>query len=421
MARARPPGGGLQLVLDPLSSFVGRELAAVGSVEVSPPHARMTRMQLSAMADLGPHVLLASCVPSPPFFESHDEAAKRLWTAVWNHGLDLVVCLDRGPEGYWPSTLAIPTPASSIGPEDVLLKAKTEGHALRSQLARARESELECCGLRLEAEAIGLDAVSADHAGGVGGELLGLLHDWYQRASPEEQSVLQGSLQVRVVRVFHTGLTRETPPHSLVHLCVDNWPDFGTPRAVLPCLIAARLLLHSLARGRVDETSTPPRTVGGGLVHCMAGIGRTGTLLLFAQAFHRFIGAHRPSAAPLASKVVEPFVNDGFGDDTEAEASAAKLPFPRQVRLGQMLLEMRTQRSSAMVENARQLQWVYSALLECADTRGWRPVKAVERPPVAAVERPSAVAVERLGEPPRVAPRGVVGASFTEPTSSRVD
>jgi len=363
--------------ISPRSGFTGHELAALSAVDLNPPHRRMTRLHLAAMADLEPHVVYASCVPAPPFFETEAKAASRLWTTVWNSGLDLIVCLDRGPGAYFPTGLA---EEAGVDDDDQgadgrrgPLPAATDPTTLRSQLRRMRSMDrsrgtIEAGSLRVSAGPVALDGSGGGATGAARGVLRAL------SAESARLGVTAADLQVRLVAVRHAALPREAPPHHCLHVVVRGWPDFGVPSSSAPARAVAAAILESARLGR-KRGGPGEEPVGGCLVHCLAGIGRTGSLLLLASAMHAFVGSDREPwvAGP---SLVNPFVRDGHVSEEEAAAGAAALPFPRHVRLGSLLLDLRQQRSSSMVENRRQLGWVYDALCEEAAGKGWRPVAA---------------------------------------------
>jgi protein tyrosine phosphatase len=77
----------------------------------------------------------------------------------------------------------------------------------------------------------------------------------------------EGSTVRRLLAVHHT-VTHET--RTIYHWQFANWPDFGTPQP------RDFLAFHSQVARSWQNTQSPRGPV---LVHCSAGVGRTGTFI----------------------------------------------------------------------------------------------------------------------------------------------
>jgi protein tyrosine phosphatase len=84
---------------------------------------------------------------------------------------------------------------------------------------------------------------------------------------------LENGLVVRHLRVCKQG---ERQPHDLLHAHYTLWPDFGCTDAAKPVLTLVALMEKTCSNG-----------AGAPLVHCSAGIGRSGTFVAIAACVAR--------------------------------------------------------------------------------------------------------------------------------------
>ena len=77
------------------------------------------------------------------------------------------------------------------------------------------------------------------------------------------------------IRMLHSAYCPADETHPILHVSY-RWPDFGIPSSPLPL----RRLAHLL-----DESDSPH--MGPPVVHCSAGIGRTGTFIAIDATLKR--------------------------------------------------------------------------------------------------------------------------------------
>eukprot|EP00850_Spirogloea_muscicola_P009928 SM000057S18358 [mRNA] locus=s57:94792:97785:- [translate_table: standard] len=99
---------------------------------------------------------------------------------------------------------------------------------------------------------------------------------------------IQESIAIRHMRVWD--METKGPPHQLVHLQYLDWPDHGVPVSTKPI----RDLMHIL---RTDFISRGPF-----IVHCSAGIGRSGSFCTIDYTIRRVLAGDR-SATDIAANV----------------------------------------------------------------------------------------------------------------------
>jgi len=104
-----------------------------------------------------------------------------------------------------------------------------------------------------------------------GGKLYGTVF-----VRPLADPVKEHDATIRTFELFTSGSTKEDVPANclkITHISYDGWPDFGVPKE-----FSSFSFLFSLYRNiRQNYTDTPV------LLHCSAGIGRTGTFIVIDQ------------------------------------------------------------------------------------------------------------------------------------------
>ena len=146
--------------------------------------------------------------------------------------------------------------------------------------------------------------------------------------------------------------------YKVTHLLYSSWPDFGVPNDDASVLALARLAQnvnnkHS-SRGNEDPNESPPM-----IVHCSAGVGRTGTFLAFCSLLrgYNFLNSSRGPGLPRSS-VAPPM----------AESILGPLPAAYQNDLlAQEVDSLREQRQS-MLQKPEQVIWIYSAFRDVFDS-----------------------------------------------------
>ncbi|KAI3964675.1 hypothetical protein MKX01_020492 [Papaver californicum] len=82
-------------------------------------------------------------------------------------------------------------------------------------------------------------------------------------------------LVLRRLEVTHR--KSEEPPHYVIHVQYPEWPDFGVPYNTLPVREILKMIYHT------------PHDPGSIIVHCSAGIGRTGTFCTILNTVQRIL------------------------------------------------------------------------------------------------------------------------------------
>lgn len=176
------------------------------------------------------------------------------------------------------------------------------------------------------------------------------------------------------------GLTLQRQPLMVQHFQYMAWPDHGTPkdsRAIrFICDAVAQLvpqrplmslpsvpLSTSQAGPASDDTPAPvPSSPSAAVVvHCSAGIGRSGTYIAIDVLRQRLCQLGKAGAAVTTTGVHQ--VRPSEGVIAAADASVGRAVLEAALDLPALVHEMRQQRMG-MVQTGEQYQFVYKALLE---------------------------------------------------------
>ncbi|CAM6109969.1 unnamed protein product [Calypogeia fissa] len=125
-----------------------------------------------------------------------------------------------------------------------------------------------------------------------------------------------GRIIQRILEVQPVSNSAAAAPHTLIHLEFRDWPDFGVPSSTAP----VREMIRSL--------HWIPANAGPYIVHCSAGIGRTGTFCTIDHSLRRILS----------------------GDATAID-------------IGQTVIQFRSQRSG-MVQTKEQYRFIYEVLVD---------------------------------------------------------
>jgi len=148
------------------------------------------------------------------------------------------------------------------------------------------------------------------------------------------EEFIMGPIIKRVLHVFEKSDISHKNPHRLVQFQFKGWPDHGVPNNAR----LIRKIVHMVEEERVSDTV--PRPI---VVHCSAGLGRTGT----------FIAIHQ--------NIIK--MKEAFGKEEKPD------PKDYYINLYQDILQMRGCRSG-MVQQPGQYIFCYKAIAEEAYEMG---------------------------------------------------
>jgi protein tyrosine phosphatase len=142
--------------------------------------------------------------------------------------------------------------------------------------------------------------------------------------------------------------------YKVTHLLYTAWPDFGVPkdnRSILRfAQLVERLNNRHLTHPTDDPNASPPI-----LVHCSAGVGRTGSFIALSSLLraHSLLSSPHPSSPPrplvAPSLPVSPL--GSLPPELDGDLIAAEIDALREQR-------------QSMVERPEQVIWVYKALYD---------------------------------------------------------
>jgi protein tyrosine phosphatase len=136
------------------------------------------------------------------------------------------------------------------------------------------------------------------------------------QVTTKSSNYLRDGRTIRRILEVQNMKNSDAAPHTFIHLEFRDWPDFGVPSSTAPL----REMMRSLY--------CVPANAGPQIVHCSAGIGRTGTFCTIDHSLRRILA----------------------GDVTALD-------------IGQTIIQFRAQRSG-MVQTKEQYRFVYEVLID---------------------------------------------------------
>ncbi|KAJ1309904.1 hypothetical protein OPQ81_006665 [Rhizoctonia solani] len=143
-----------------------------------------------------------------------------------------------------------------------------------------------------------------------------------------------------------------SPVFEVCHLAFDSWADHGVPNSVSTVYHLALLadkcnrMPHTLEPGKEVDPTPPPI-----LVHCSAGVGRTGTFIAMSSLLRSF-GILPPATRP-------PW--DTYIPESSAVAAQTQVQLPEDDQVVQEVNALREQRT-LMVQMPEQMEFIYGLL-----------------------------------------------------------
>jgi len=139
---------------------------------------------------------------------------------------------------------------------------------------------------------------------------------------------------IRRFKITYQNSTRE-----IYHLHYEGWPDFGVPESSLPIREVIRLSSY--------YQKFNPDLSGPIIVHCSAGIGRSGSFMTIASI--------------MANPVYKQLVNELH---SSKQNNAMKLQRIARFQIPEIVLSLRKQRNPGMVQTVHQYKFIYTTLLD---------------------------------------------------------
>jgi protein tyrosine phosphatase len=161
------------------------------------------------------------------------------------------------------------------------------------------------------------------------------------------QQLLPG-LVLRTLEIIKDGSVENN--YVCDHYHYTAWPDHGVPQTAGPLLLLS-YMLRSSGGGDGGSSSSAESPV---LVHCSAGIGRSGVFCVVDTAARRLFSAAKAAAGENT---------DGVSASSDAATTAVALAAQKAVNVGEIVAELRKQRAG-MVQTAEQFVFCHTALLE---------------------------------------------------------
>lgn len=167
-----------------------------------------------------------------------------------------------------------------------------------------------------------------------------------------KRNIPEAACVVRSLEIRYEGWAEgESPMFEVRHLAFDSWADHGVPdstsTAYWLAVLADRLnrMPHTPEAGKPVDSAPPPM-----LVHCSAGVGRTGTFIAMSSLLRAF-GLLDPAARP----DWDTYAQESSALDAEAEV------LPEDDQVVQEINSLREQRTM-MVQMPEQMEFIYGLL-----------------------------------------------------------
>jgi len=171
---------------------------------------------------------------------------------------------------------------------------------------------------------------------------------------------------IRCIKLMRAGQER-----LVFQLHYQGWPDFGVPSLSLPIRELVNLIACYQKKGLSNGITGPP------VVHCSAGIGRTGTFLAIAivmqsEKFSKQI------YSPEFRQNVQQLIFQNSMNQLDEELNS----FLASFNISNIVLTLREQRNNGTVQNLAQYSFIYAALKDealnpcwpsvvCESVKGW--------------------------------------------------
>jgi len=166
-------------------------------------------------------------------------------------------------------------------------------------------------------------------------------------------------------------LKRGSQERQIFQLHYQGWPDFGVPSLSLPIRELVNLIAYYQRVSSSNGISGPP------IVHCSAGIGRTGTFLAIAIVM-RSKHFRNQICSPEFRQNVQKLIAQNSMIQLEEELNSFLATF----NISASVLSLRCQRNNGTVQNVAQYGFIYAALKDeilnpckpsvaCESVSGW--------------------------------------------------
>jgi len=163
------------------------------------------------------------------------------------------------------------------------------------------------------------------------------------------------------IEVRHFSLAKEDEQRTIYQLHYLGWPDFCVPALSFPI----RVLVHMLAFYS-QKAATQSGLQGPPVVHCSAGVGRTGTFVAIFTVMQSTLFTPTSQSKDFREQVrllnnMQKAVIPGYHMQSLDQFLES---FLRQFNIKDLVLVLRQQRNCGMVQTAEQYQFIYHTLKE---------------------------------------------------------